>query len=338
MLKEKIHIVNSSLMDAHSKKIFENRVMFSLTKDFQYIMNLQNKNYFQRDCEYIIWGRGYWAKEIITCYPGIKWLAICDNNLAGEEKEFEGIRVITPSQLEQNYRHCKIVIATRKYWREIVDQLAGMGFGSDSIVNMGHEQEMLAESIYFDLPYLKNTGTEVFVDGGCYDGQTIDGFVKWAGGKYKKIFAFEPDSNNVGKCEAFIRRNRLEHVEVCNCALTDKSKELRFNAEGSALSGADENGSTIVRGGSLQEYVGEEHVSFIKLDIEGMELEALRGMEQIIKKDKPKMAVSVYHKEQDIWEIPLLLLEFNPDYRFYLRHYSLGLVDTVLYAVDPLQK
>ena len=69
------------------------------------------------------------------------------------------------------------------------------------------------------------------------------------------------------------------------------------------------------------------------MDIEGAELEALSGAERIIKNYAPIIAVSIYHKRNDIWDIPKLLLRINPSYRFAFGHYSACLMDTVLYAL-----
>jgi hypothetical protein len=73
---------------------------------------------------------------------------------------------------------------------------------------------------------------------------------------------------------------------------------------------------------------------FIKMDIEGSELEALKGAKNTIKNQKPRLAISVYHKPEDIFEIPLYLKELVPAYKFYLRHDCLvNLTETVLYAM-----
>ncbi len=77
----------------------------------------------------------------------------------------------------------------------------------------------------------------------------------------------------------------------------------------------------------------EGNVTFIKLDVEGAEYEALKGAEKLIQNCRPTLAVSVYHKAQDIWELPELILSMAPEYTFYLRHYSLSSEETVLYAV-----
>lgn len=83
----------------------------------------------------------------------------------------------------------------------------------------------------------------------------------------------------------------------------------------------------------LDEIAGDRRITFIKMDIEGAEKEALVGAQNIIRNQKPKLAISIYHKKEDIWELPALLLEMNPEYQFYLRHYSLREAETVLYAV-----
>ena len=70
------------------------------------------------------------------------------------------------------------------------------------------------------------------------------------------------------------------------------------------------------------------------MDIEGAEYKALLGAEKTIKKYKPKLAICIYHKPEDVWEIPWLIHQFNPNYKFYLRHYSLTSPETVLYAID----
>ena len=69
------------------------------------------------------------------------------------------------------------------------------------------------------------------------------------------------------------------------------------------------------------------------MDVEGAEYNSLIGARETIVKYKPKLAISVYHRRDDIWRIPMLLLQYNPDYRFYLRIYSFTGNDTVLYAV-----
>ncbi len=84
---------------------------------------------------------------------------------------------------------------------------------------------------------------------------------------------------------------------------------------------------------SIDNVCWEDKVTFIKLDIEGSELEALRGAEKIIRRDKPRLAISIYHKPQDYFEIPLYIRGLVPEYKLYIRHHKFNKNDTVLYAV-----
>ena len=68
------------------------------------------------------------------------------------------------------------------------------------------------------------------------------------------------------------------------------------------------------------------------MDIEGSEIPALLGARSIIQSDHPTLAISVYHRGDDLWEIPALLLEMNPGYRLYLRHHAHSICETVCYA------
>ena len=84
---------------------------------------------------------------------------------------------------------------------------------------------------------------------------------------------------------------------------------------------------------TIDEIIGNTKVGYIKMDIEGLEERALEGGRKTIRRDKPILAISIYHKRDDIWNIHLKILEIDPDYHFYLNHYSFSWDDTVLYAI-----
>ena len=76
-----------------------------------------------------------------------------------------------------------------------------------------------------------------------------------------------------------------------------------------------------------------EKVDMVKMDIEGFEYKALLGARRVIQRAHPILAICVYHKQEDIWEIPKLIHSICSEYKFYLRHYSLFQNETVLYAI-----
>ena len=93
------------------------------------------------------------------------------------------------------------------------------------------------------------------------------------------------------------------------------------------------NGTRQIYAVNIDDYFKNKRVSFIKLDIEGAERDALIGAKKIIEEQMPKIAVCVYHKPNDLWKVPLLIKSINKKYKIYLRHYSTQLYETVCYAV-----
>ncbi|MFT2112605.1 FkbM family methyltransferase [Marinomonas sp. 2405UD68-3] len=86
---------------------------------------------------------------------------------------------------------------------------------------------------------------------------------------------------------------------------------------------------------SLDQFCTENDIipMYVKMDVEGVELDVLHGMAEVIKTHRPKLAVSVYHRAEHLTVIPNLLKQLCPDYTFYLRHYTQGYSETVLFAV-----
>ena len=85
---------------------------------------------------------------------------------------------------------------------------------------------------------------------------------------------------------------------------------------------------------NLSDFLATTSVNYIKMDIEGAEYEALLGLESVIKRDCPHLAISVYHKPDDMWKIGLWLnSKFGKQYTFYLRVYNFQTFDTLLYAI-----
>jgi len=191
------------------------------------------------------------------------------------------------------------------------------------------------DAIYFNNIFRNDlSDNEVYIDAGTYDGKTIIDFIVFTGGKYKKIYAFEPDLANYSQLSKEF--SNCNDIIITQAGLFDFDGEASFDMRGtqsSKISSNDKNKdcTTIIKTIKLDSFT-DEPVTFIKMDIEGAEQNALSGAKETIKKHKPKLAISVYHEDDDLVKIPLLIHEMVPEYKFYLRHHTASNVDTVLYA------
>ena len=206
----------------------------------------------------------------------------------------------------------------------------------------GGESEIIFPEQYFEFSNeLFHSGT-AFVDAGCFDGHDSVRFAEWCRGNYSEIFSLDPDPSNFKTCQNVLKS--LRNVRLLQAALgskRSKAKFLTWGSTGSCLLKAAENNSYTKTGKAeeitvdvlpLDEIVGREKVGFIKMDIEGAELDALHGAKTILTRDKPFLAVSVYYVSGDMLAIMDYLHCLIPEYRFWLRHYTPSNCETVLYA------
>lgn len=181
---------------------------------------------------------------------------------------------------------------------------------------------------YFE-PFLKLPADAAFVDGGGYDAETTLEFIKHQP-DYTKVYYFEPTVSSMNLSQK--RLKAYPNIEYYQKGLWSTQEVLQFeNALGTSnrISGT---GEVSIEATSIDRTINEK-VDFIKLDIEGAEIEALKGAKDTIKKQKPKLAVCVYHKQEDFIDIPNLLLAYNPSYKVYFRHYTQGVVESVMFFV-----
>lgn len=175
---------------------------------------------------------------------------------------------------------------------------------------------------------------EIFVDGGSLDGRTSFEFIKWCNSCYKKIYAFEPNKLMFPECKRRLEDIPCEKLVLSSCALWHQETNKKFWAEADSKWDAkiSDDGNFMVNTIKLDSMVGNDNVTFIKLDVEGAEKEALIGAKQCIKNNKPKLAISVYHNPDDFLKITDYLSNLVPEYKFVLRHYHSDCIETILYA------
>jgi FkbM family methyltransferase len=190
------------------------------------------------------------------------------------------------------------------------------------------EYEFTPEQQYFD-EVVNLSYEEVFVDCGGFDGDTSEQFAK-KNPVYQRVYLFEPSPLNLKKARA--RLSSLNNIEFIEKGVSDQSAVASFNAAGGSASAISEHGSDQITLTKIDDEITEK-VTFIKMDLEGWETKALLGAKQHILQDHPKMAIAVYHSASDFWSIPQLVLGIRDDYDVYLRHYTQGWVESIMYFI-----
>lgn len=186
-----------------------------------------------------------------------------------------------------------------------------------------------AREEYFDANVLL-TGEEVFVDCGGFDGDTALKFIKRTKGRFKKIIIFEPEEYK----EILIKKRMKNYnFDFYRCGVWSKDTVLKFDARGDCGSCVSEEGEVEIEVKALDETIFEDAPTYIKMDIEGSEIEALKGCKKIIQQYKPKLAICIYHNPEDLFEIPIMIKEMCQEYRLTIRQYANSQFETVCYAI-----
>ena len=189
---------------------------------------------------------------------------------------------------------------------------------------------------YFPAGIINMTKEEIFVDCGAYDGATVLDFVKRVS-MYNYIYALEPDPWQYEVVQwTLMEYNCLKSCEIHSIGAYDFDGYLSFESLGEGSSRVSTEGEIKVPVKSLDSllYDKPNRPTFIKMDIEGAELNALEGARKIIKRDRPKLAICVYHGQPntDLWEIPYWIKTNFPEYKIYMRQHA-SFNETVCYAV-----
>jgi FkbM family methyltransferase len=190
---------------------------------------------------------------------------------------------------------------------------------------------------YFPDDVIRASANEVFVDCGAFTGDTIEAFMTVRGGRFESIVAVEPDVVNCRELRTRIddwSRYGIGPIRLETVAAGARRGMLRFETTGTAGSSVG-SGVDTVEVVPLDEILAGDEATYIKLDVEGAEHDALLGASGTIRAHMPVLAVCLYHKPADLWNLPLLIRSLGPEYRMYLRRYSDERWESVCYAVPP---
>ena len=197
---------------------------------------------------------------------------------------------------------------------------------------------------YFPKDIIHLSSQEVFVDCGAFTGDSILRFKHACHDKYKSIVAFETNPRSFGKLKA----KNFRDCYCLNCGVWNKSDTLIFSAQEREtdklicpkVDRLQQKHPQIskVPVNAIDEISSCADMTFLKMDIEGAELNALKGAEQTIRKNCPTLAISIYHSDQDLLEIPLWISSLNLPYRYYIRHHGVAFAEVVFYAIAQNRK
>lgn len=173
--------------------------------------------------------------------------------------------------------------------------------------------------------------SEVYVDLGAYNGDTIDEFLHYCGGNYRKIIAFEPNSKNFAKLQSHCEN--LKNIDLWQLGAYNRNTVLTFNNKAGRNSAIAENG-TETRVACVDSILCGMAAGYVKADVEGADFETLLGMKNTLQNFKPKLNFAAYHRFEDIFRLPILINQLNPEYKIYLRHHPyIPAWDTNLYCI-----
>ena len=178
------------------------------------------------------------------------------------------------------------------------------------------------------------------IDGGAFYGDNALIFAEDAGPK-GKVFSFEfmPENVEILHKNIDLNPNLKKRIQIIDKALwSNSTKKLYAKGTGpeSFVSDVFTKDARTIHTISIDEFIKQNEINkidFIKLDIEGSEMQCLQGAKETIKKFKPKLAICVYHKDDDLVTIPHYIKKLVPEYKMYLKHHTDGLQETVLYCM-----
>jgi len=188
-------------------------------------------------------------------------------------------------------------------------------------------------------PRVSPQANDIIIDGGAWYGDSSLDFHKRLSGKCN-IFAFEPDNENFAQLKNTINKEDISSsVTAVNAGLYNQKTSLYFKKETAndmqfqVQSEESEHKIEVISIDTFAQEKSLKSIEFIKMDIEGSEIMALQGAANTIKNNQPRLAICIYHQFDDLWKIPLLVKQLNPNYRLYLAHHSQNLFETFLNAI-----
>jgi FkbM family methyltransferase len=193
-------------------------------------------------------------------------------------------------------------------------------------------------NIYFEPGLIRSRDDEILIDCGAFDGDSVRGFLRQNGERFRHVYATEPDPANRMAFETLasdLPDEVRDRITLWPYAVGKQSARVRFKATSTAGSKVDASGTYEAECRSLDDVLMERQVvpTYIKMDIEGAEPEAIEGAANTLRQHAPVLAACLYHRCDHLWRIPLLINKLAPDYKIFIRRYAEECWELVCYAV-----
>lgn len=249
---------------------------------------------------------------------------VFDDTLKNMEISDVSLKLKTVSSLLEDSRSLNVL-------QNIIESWYKVSYNKDLFSEIYEGNQYFCKDI---IPLDENS---VFVDCGAFIGDSLESFlVNVSDSNFSKAFLFELNDFTCEELQSNIKQwcspDVQRKIKVINKGVSDENAEFSYSLSesSSCIQGEGTQKAQVVR---LDDELADERISLVKMDIEGSEAAAIKGGEKLIKQYKPALAICVYHQMSDIWELPLLIKSFVPEYKLYLRHHSKTQIETVLYAV-----
>ncbi|MGA2962649.1 MAG: FkbM family methyltransferase [Candidatus Korobacteraceae bacterium] len=216
--------------------------------------------------------------------------------------------------------------------REVCAQLRWRYWLDDS----GMPPTLAARDLYFPSELITPFDREVFVDCGAFDGETIRSFLEHTGGRFGHIFSLEPDPANRSLLEQStmaLGAGVSTRITLLPFLVGNQDGPAQFNADGSVSSHITADGGISVECRKLDSIAWAHLPTYIKMDIEGAEPDALCGASGLLRKHGPALAICLYHRTEHLWQLPRYIHETAPGYEVFIRRYAEDCWELVCYAV-----
>ena len=317
---------------------------------FEFFQNERSVWQTLRDCgkPVVLYGMGDGADKVLAAFErcGIQPAAVMASDAFVRGQSFRGFRVQRLSAVEAQFGDFAVALCFASQLPEVMDAIRAVAARLadelsrrvyETVLRFYHTGDIaLLDGVTTGKDeafrsVLQLSGNELYVDLGAYNGDTIDEFLHYTGGSYRKIVALEPNAKNFAKLRAHC--GGMENTELWELGAWSRTDTLLFNnkaGRNSAIAGK----GVATRVAAVDSILCGAAASYIKADVEGADREALLGMAKTLRLFKPKLNLAAYHRFEDLFRLPLLLHALRPDYKIYLRHHPyIPAWDTNIYAV-----